>query len=121
MLKNNHTSFSRNIFDKAIWDIVSNIEPGHVMSYGEVARAAGYPRHARMVSKALRRSDAPLPWHRVVKSDRTLAFEVGSEAYNKQKTLLEKEGVQISNGKVVPLESDEAVDLDKLLWGPSDI
>ena len=31
---------------------------------------------------------------------------------------LEKEGVQVINGKVIPLESDDAVDLDKLLWDP---
>ena len=88
------------------------------MSYGQVARFAGYPRHARMVSKAMSRSTEPLPWHRVVKSDRTLAFEVGSEAFNKQKELLEKEGVQFIGGKVVPLDSDEGKDLDELLWGP---
>ena len=113
--------FTQKKFDTAIWDIVSRIEPGHVKSYGDVARSAGFPRHARMVSKALRRASTPLPWHRAVKSDRTLAFEVGSEAYNEQKALLEKDGVQIINGKVVPRESDKTIDLDKLLWGPSDI
>jgi len=111
-------SESRFKFDKAIWKTVSSIKSGRVMSYGQVARFAGYPRHARMVSKAMSRSTEPLPWHRVVKSDRTLAFEVGSEAFNKQKELLEKEGVQFIGGKVVPLDSDEAKDLDELLWGP---
>jgi len=113
--------FSQRQFDEAVWETVSSIAPGHVMSYGEVARRAGFPRHARMVSKAMCRSATPLPWYRVVRSDRTLAFEVGSEPYNKQKRLLEKEGVQLINGKVVALESDETVDLDRLLWGPSDI
>jgi len=113
--------YSQRKFDKAIWETVSNIAPGRVMSYGEVARIAGFPRHARMVSKAMCRSASQLPWYRVVRSDRTLAFELGSEPYNKQKGLLEKEGIHIINGKVVPLESDETVDLDKLLWGPPDI
>ena len=90
------------------------------MSYGEVARVAGYPRHARMVSKAMSRSAEPLPWYRVVRSDRTLAFEVGSESYKKQQGLLEKEGVQIISGKVVPLDSGEDKDLDELLWGPAE-
>jgi methylated-DNA-protein-cysteine methyltransferase-like protein len=111
-------SYSQKQFDKAIWNIVSNVKPGRVMSYGEVARAAGFPRHARMVSKAMSRSDIPLPWYRIVRSDRTLAFEVGSEPYKKQKHLLEQEGVHIINGKVVPLESDDHLDLDELLWGP---
>ena len=105
-------------FDKAIWKTVSGIASGRVMSYGAVARLAGFPRHARMVSKAMSRSVEPLPWYRVVKSDRTLAFEVGSKPYSKQQALLEKEGVQIINGKVVPVDSDEVKGLDEILWGP---
>ena len=77
------------------------------MSYGQIARAAGFPRHARMVSKAMSRSTETLPWHRVIKSDHTLAFVVGSKSYQKQKNLLEKEGVKFISGKVVPLFSDE--------------
>ncbi len=91
------------------------------MSYGEVAKTAGYPRHARMVSKAMGRSAEPLPWYRIVRSDRTLAFEVGSKAYTKQLGLLAKEGVHIVNRKVVALDSDVGKDLDELLWGPSEI
>ena len=111
-------AYSQNKFDTAIWKVVSNISSGRVMGYGEVARAAGYPRHARMVSKAMSRSPDPLPWYRIVRSDRTLAFEVGSEAYKKQRGLLEEEGVQFINGKAKPLFSDDDKDLDELLWGP---
>jgi methylated-DNA-protein-cysteine methyltransferase-like protein len=112
-------SESRLKFDKAIWKTVSSIKSGRIISYGQVARIAGYPRHARMVSKAMSRSPEPLPWHRVVKSDYTLAFEIGSEAYNKQKSLLEKEGVLFIGGKVVPPDAvEEGKDLDELLWGP---
>ena len=111
-------AFTHNKFDTAIWKVVSSISSGRVMGYGEVARAAGYPRHARMVSKAMSRSPEPLPWYRVVRSNRTLAFEEGSEAYKKQRHLLEEEGVQFINGKVVPLHSDDDKDLDELLWGP---
>ena len=113
-----HMSISQKKFDNAIWETVASIAAGDVMSYGEVARAAGFPRHARMVSKAMSRSTTALPWYRVVRSDRTLAFKPGSEAYNKQKALLETEGVRFLNGKV--LESDETVDLDRLLWGSPD-
>lgn len=112
--------FTQKNFDQAVWDVVFKIKPGHVMGYAEVARAAGYPRHARMVSKAMSRSEKPLPWYRVVRSNRTLAFEVGTEAYRKQKELLEGEGVQVDNGKVTPVETDEPSDLDKFLWGPPD-
>ena len=111
---------AQNEFDKAVWGIVSGIKSGSVMSYGEVARAAGRPRSARMVSKAMGRSDEPLPWYRVVRSNRTLAFEVGSEPYKKQQGLLEKEGVQFVRGKVIAVDSDKGKDLDELLWGPSE-
>ncbi len=109
---------SQDKFDAAIWQTVSSIARGRVMSYGEVARASGYPRHARMVSKAMGRSVEALPWYRVIRSDRTLAFKPGSEPYNKQQGLLEKEGVHIIDGKVIPVDSDEDKDLDELLWGP---
>jgi len=90
------------------------------MSYGTVARLSGFPRHARMVSKAMGRCDDKLPWYRVVKSDYSLAFEIGSKAYKKQRHLLEKEGVVFINGKVSPIESDDETNLDKLLWAPDE-
>ena len=110
------SAFQKN-FDQAIWDVVANIPAGCVMGYGEVARAAGFPRHARMVSKAMGRSIEPLPWFRVVRSDRTLAFDTGSEAYQKQSALLEQEGAKLVNGKVIPVQTDLDKSLDELLWG----
>jgi len=107
-------------FDQAIWRTVSGIKPGRVMSYGQVARAAGFPRHARMVSKAMSRSVEPLPWYRVIRSDYTLAFKVGGVAYNKQRGLLENEGVRFMGKKVVPVETDDSAGLDALLWGPTE-
>ena len=104
-------------FDHAIWKVVSKIPAGRVMAYGEVARAAGYPRHARMVSKAMSRSPEPLPWHRIVRSNRTLAFDVSSEYYKIQADLLRNDGVKIIKGKVVPKASDADKSLDDLLWG----
>ena len=105
-------------FDEAVRRVVAAIAPGQIMSYGEVARAAGFPRHARMVGRAMCRCDVPLPWHRVVRSDRTLAFVTGSESYNTQKELLEREGIRFIGGKVVSAGSGVTVDLDELLWGP---
>ena len=104
-------------FDHAIWKIVSQISAGRVMAYGEVARAAGYPRHARMVSKAMGRSPEPLPWHRIVRSNRTLAFNESSEYYKIQADLLKSEGVRIVKGKVIAKVSDADKSLDDLLWG----
>lgn len=104
-------------FDPAIWEAVSKIPAGSVKSYGSIARIAGYPKHSRMVSKAMSRSPEPLPWHRVVRSNHTLAFPEESPAYEKQAELLQTEGVEIINGKVKPLISDNDMSLDELLWG----
>jgi methylated-DNA-protein-cysteine methyltransferase related protein len=109
-------SAAQDKFDAAIWTVVQAIPRGQVMAYGEVARAAGFPRHARMVSKAMGRSPAALPWHRVVRADRSLAFEVGSEGFEAQRERLELEGVTMFNGKVIAEQPTE--DLDALIWGP---
>ena len=104
-------------FDPKIHHVVANIPSGCVMSYGDIARKAGFPRHSRMVSKAMFRCSYDLPWHRVIKSDATLAFPQDSNTYNKQKKLLESEGCQLLNGKVIPANKDVEEDLDKLIWG----
>ncbi len=41
---------------KQVWKVVSEIPPGHVLTYGEVARLSGLPAAARRVSQALRRA-----------------------------------------------------------------
>jgi len=103
-------------FDPRVWEVVSNIPPGQVMAYGEIARAAGYPRYSRMVSAAMSRSPEPLPWFRVVRSDRTLAFEVGSSSYREQSQLLKLEGIRFDGKKVIAAIPEDS--LDKILWGP---
>jgi methylated-DNA-protein-cysteine methyltransferase-like protein len=105
-------------FDPMIHRVVANIPSGRVMSYGDIARKAGFPRHSRMVSKAMTRCSYELPWHRVIKSDYTLAFTAGTSTYEKQKALLISEGCQFLNGKVTPAKLEETEDLDKLIWGP---
>lgn len=106
----------REKFDPAVWKIVKSIPPGSVMGYGEVARAAGFPRYSRMVSAAMGRCPDPLPWHRVVRSNRTLAFEPGSKSYRKQASLLRDEGVIFDGLQLIEAPRDET--LDQLLWGP---
>lgn len=108
----------RDKFDHQVWQVVAAIPPGRVMGYGEVARAAGFPRYSRMVSAALGRSPEPLPWFRVVRSNRTLAFEVGSSSYREQAQLLKQEGIRFDGLKIIEPDSDDS--LDRILWGPQD-
>jgi len=105
-------------FDHQVWQVVASIPPGRVMGYGEVARAAGFPRYSRMVGAALGRSPDPLPWFRVVRSNRTLAFEIGSRSYREQAQLLKQEGIRFDGTKIIELETED--NLDRILWGPQD-
>ncbi len=105
-------------FDSKVWKVVCAIPPGQVMGYGEVARAAGFPRYSRMVSRAMSRCPEALPWFRVVRSDRTLAFEEGSESYREQAQLLKQEGIRFEGKKIV--EQPRENNLDRILWGPQD-
>ena len=104
-------------FDPKIWDIVKNIPSGQVMSYGAIAERAGYSRYSRMVSPAMGRSPDKLPWFRVVRSNLTLAFDVGTSNYKRQASLLRKEGVKIKGRKVFPVPLPD--DLDALMWAPT--
>jgi len=105
-------------FDESVWKVVSDIRVGRVMSYGDVARVAGFPRRARMVARAMARSPEALPWHRVVRSDLTIAFPKDSEFYLEQQKLLLIEGVKFVKNKIVPVASDKDRGLDEVLWGP---
>lgn len=87
---------------KSILQVVASIPQGKVASYGQVAKLAAYPSHARYVGTVLKNLplDSKLPWHRVVNSKGEIAFTENSAAYKKQKALLEKDGVVIKSGKI---------------------
>ena len=81
-----------------IRDAVRKIPKGKVSTYGEVAKAAGFPGRARQVVWALHRSRG-LPWHRVVGAGGKILLpgEQGLE----QRLRLETEGVAFRNGRVL--------------------
>ena len=54
-------------FASAVLDLVAEIPPGNVMSYGDIAAALG-SRGARTVGTVLARSGADVPWWRVIRS-----------------------------------------------------
>lgn len=93
-----------------IYDVVKEIPCGKVASYGQVAELAGNRRLAKVVGYALHVNPAPgvIPCHRVVnvKGEVSKAFAFGGE--NRQRELLEEEGVTfLENG---------CVDLEKHQW-----
>ena len=80
-----------------IRDTIRKIPRGKVASYGEVAKAAGFPGCARQVVWALRAASG-LPWHRVVGAGGKISLpgENGLE----QRLRLETEGVAFRGGRV---------------------
>ena len=85
-----------------IWHTVLQIPVGKVASYGQIADLAGLPGRARLVGKALGYAPKELavPWYRVLRSDRSLAFPAGSGSAKRQRELLQDEGVLLRNNRV---------------------
>ena len=75
--------------------VVRDLRRGEVVSYGEVARRAGYPRAARAVGNVLAKGTG-LPWWRVVRASGELAAHSGAE----QERRLRREGVTVRDGHV---------------------
>ncbi|MGI6010015.1 MAG: MGMT family protein [Ruminococcus sp.] len=90
----------KNTFQK-IYDVVREIPPGCVASYGQVAALAGSRRWARAVGYALNANrDPDLPCHRVVNREGRVSDAFMENGINRQIILLEQEGVKCSEGKV---------------------
>ncbi len=61
-------SGSASDFDRAVWRTLFAVPAGRTVTYGQLARKAGYPGAARAVGGAMRRNPIPIvvPCHRVV-------------------------------------------------------
>ena len=80
-----------------IRDTIRQIPRGKVATYGDVARAAGFPGRARQVVWALQDSRG-LPWHRVVGAGGTILLPANNGL--EQRLRLETEGVAFRAGRV---------------------
>jgi methylated-DNA-protein-cysteine methyltransferase related protein len=79
-------------------ETVRRIPRGKVATYGDIAKAAGFPGAARQVVWALRHAGAALPWHRVVGAGGRIRLpgEPGLE----QRTRLASEGVKFQGDRI---------------------
>ncbi len=85
---------------RRIWAVVRKIPRGRVASYGQVARAAGFPGTARQVVWALRAAppSAALPWHRVLGAGGKILLP--GAAGLEQRLRLQSEGVTFGGARV---------------------
>ncbi|OLP16805.1 methyltransferase [Leptolyngbya sp. 'hensonii'] len=97
-----------------IYDIVRQIPPGQVATYGQIAELANLFGKARLVGYALYQvapEDTDIPWHRVINAKGEISqspHRNGSDAW--QRSLLEQEGVQFG--------PDHKINLRDYRWQP---
>lgn len=101
-------------FYQNVYELVRMVPAGRVTSYGAIAVFLGKPGGARVVGYAMGASSnasPPIPAHRVLNSKGVLTAKKQFAQPDLMQTLLENEGVEIKNNKVVNLE--------KYFWDPS--
>lgn len=95
-------------FKDRVYELVSQIPKGKVMTYGQIAYMCGSPRSARIVGGIAHYGDTTLPWQRVVMKDGGLASGFPGGVIGHE-SMLRSENVEITDGHV---------NMAKHLWHP---
>jgi methylated-DNA-protein-cysteine methyltransferase related protein len=100
-------------FFQKVYEVVKLIPYGRATSYGAIARYLGTPGSSRMVGWAMNASHVQpgIPAHRVVNRNGLLTGKVHFGGTNVMQQLLESEGIEISENKIVHFQ--------KVFWDPS--
>lgn len=90
-------------FQRDVLCLTSNIPPGRVTTYKNIAIAIGKPNAQRAVGNALANNPFPIiiPCHRVIRSDLRLGGYSGTLGPKTKELLLRREGISFQNGKVM--------------------
>lgn len=100
-------------FFEAVWDVVRLIPKGRVTSYGAIAKYLGASKSSRMVGWAMNAAHGvkpTVPAQRVVNRNGLLTGKHHFGAPDIMQKLLEKEGVEVKDDKVVKFK--------ELFWDP---
>lgn len=103
----------RDNFFERVYEVVRQIPPGRVTSYGAIAECLGTRGSARMVGYAMNAcgtANPPVPAHRVVNRQGLLSGKRSFATPTLMQQMLESEGVKI--------EDDKVVDFEKRFWHP---
>jgi methylated-DNA-protein-cysteine methyltransferase related protein len=92
------------IFNHQVWDLVRQVPPGRVTTYGEIARRLPLPEGMdprayqafgpRWVGGAMAACPDDVPWQRVINSKGAISPRPGAQ---EQRRLLEDEGVRFDD------------------------
>src|SRR3989304_9688908 len=96
-------------FKQRVYELVAQIPKGKLMTYGQVAAAAGAAWAAWEVGQIAHRGPTDLPWQRVVNKDGGLAKGYPGSFEGHKKELL-ADGVAV--------DQDYRVNIEDLLWHP---
>lgn len=82
--------------------LLSKIPEGRLVTYGQLARMAGYPGLARWVGRELSQlpDGTKLPWHRVVAAGGRLSLPQNTRAGDEQRQRLRAEGIFVEQDRV---------------------
>jgi methylated-DNA-protein-cysteine methyltransferase-like protein len=84
-------------FEQAVASVLESLQPGDVVTYGEVAAEAGRPGAARAVGRFLHDYGGEYPWWRVVTFSNRLVPGLVAE----HRARLEAEGWQVAGDRLV--------------------
>ncbi len=91
--------------EQKVYKKLLEVPKGQITTYGELAKAVGLKNGQRIIGKIMNKNPYPviIPCHRVVMS----TGKIGGYAYgeNVKTKLLNDEGIQIKNGKIIDLEN----------------
>lgn len=95
------------------YEVIAQVPPGRVATYGQIATLAGYPGLARQVGYALAATpdDWDLPWHRIINAQGRVSPRAHSRFHEFQEELLRREGIVFVAGRI---------DLSRYGWHPED-
>ncbi len=97
------------VFHRAVYQLVRRVPRGKVVTYGQVAAILGHPRAARAVGTALRQLPRSLhtvvPWQRVVNAAGRISIHGDVYRPDRQRTLLEAEGVAFSRSGAIDMKA----------------
>lgn len=101
-------------FFENVYDVVREIPAGRVSTYGAIAHYLGAKGSARMVGWAMNAAHTlgDVPAHRVVNHQGLLTGKHHFSSPERMQQLLEAEGVEISNDRIVGFKT--------CFWDPSE-
>jgi O-6-methylguanine DNA methyltransferase len=93
-------------FSERVYSLLEKVPEGKVVTYSQLAKAAGSPGAARAVGTLMRKNRHPdkIPCYRVVRSDGDVGEYSGRGGREAKIRKLETDGIEIRKGKIADFQ-----------------